>query len=260
MSTKIQHDSFKYSIRQYLIESLENFASKKYDFAILHAVIALELLLKEKLRIINPHLIYENIDTFGSQKKRTISLSRLPDRLRNLGVDIDEEKIELISDVRLYRDDLVHYMPKYNREKATSKLVNLYDFILYFSRIHLKLDIRKLVPKHLYKIFNDLLSEWEKIIKLAKKEASKQKKVEMIEPCPICYIKGTVSKKIKKAYCHLCKTDLYIFDCQSCKKPCLEEVNWDLDYAHPEILCHSCDVQLIKAIEDFKSNKEFFLL
>jgi len=84
MAKKTKHESFVDSVIQYLIESLDNYKAEKYDFAILHAVIALELLLKEKLRIINPYLIYENIDKTDVKPKWTIGLNKLPGRLINL--------------------------------------------------------------------------------------------------------------------------------------------------------------------------------
>jgi len=165
-------------------------------------------------------------------------------------VDIDKDKVDLISDVQSYRNELVHYMPKYNEKEAASKLVNLYDFMLYFSRKHLKQDIISLIPKRFYKIFNGLLKEWDIKIKEANKEASREKKVEHLEPCPVCHLIGTVSKKTKRAYCHLCNSDLFIFDCEHCKNISLQNVKWDLNEEHPEILCHSCNLKLWKEIRE----------
>ena len=50
------------SAKEFLIEALDSYKCHKYNFAILHAVTAAELVLKERLIRINPSLIYKNID------------------------------------------------------------------------------------------------------------------------------------------------------------------------------------------------------
>lgn len=86
------------SVKSFLIESLNNYTDRKLDFAILHAIVAVELILKERLYKINPNLIYANIDS-NDIKKFTVKLSILPCRLKNLGVDISPQDILLIKQV-----------------------------------------------------------------------------------------------------------------------------------------------------------------
>jgi hypothetical protein len=74
------------SAKQFLIEALENHAARKWNFAIVHAVTAVELVLKERLAPIHPALIFKNIDAAGLRDTSTVSLSHLPQRLRNLNV------------------------------------------------------------------------------------------------------------------------------------------------------------------------------
>jgi hypothetical protein len=62
------------SAQQFLIEALENHNHGKHDFAIVHAVTAAELLLKERLTRIHPGLIFRNVDAPTFQAEQTISL------------------------------------------------------------------------------------------------------------------------------------------------------------------------------------------
>ena len=50
------------SANAFLVEALRDYKAGKLNFAIVHAMIAVELMLKERLRQISPALIYENID------------------------------------------------------------------------------------------------------------------------------------------------------------------------------------------------------
>jgi hypothetical protein len=74
------------SAQQFLIEAIENHNDGKHNFAIVHAVTAAELLLKERLARIHPALIFRNVDAPTFQAEQTISLVKLPQRLSNFGV------------------------------------------------------------------------------------------------------------------------------------------------------------------------------
>jgi hypothetical protein len=76
------------SAQQFLIEALENDSDGKHNLAIVHAVTAAELLLKERLARIHPALIFRNVDAPTFQAEQTISLVKLPQRLSNFGVEI----------------------------------------------------------------------------------------------------------------------------------------------------------------------------
>lgn len=211
------------SATQFLVESLNNFKERRIDFSILHAVAAIELFLKERLSRIHPNLIYKDIDLHQVNRAETVGLAKLPQRLTNLGVNIDQSEIDLIKRVAEWRNQIVHYMPTYSPSKAIAELGSLYDFIASFLKKELNLDLRDLVPKKIYPMFKGLLQEWEKLIMKAKFEAKKKGQVENVEECPVCYVVGTVSRRGKKlAYCHLCHTKLEYASCNFCGLPTLD--------------------------------------
>jgi HEPN domain-containing protein len=77
------------SAKEFLIESLRDFARDKLNFAIVHVVTATELVLKERLFRENRALILRNIDSDRPHRELTVQLSRLPRRLQNMGMPLD---------------------------------------------------------------------------------------------------------------------------------------------------------------------------
>jgi hypothetical protein len=110
------------SAKQFLIEALENHAARKWNFAIVHAVTAVELVLKERLARIHPALIFKNIDAPGFRDTSTVSLSHLPQRLRNLNVSLDPKEIALIKTVANWRNQIVHHMPSFDKISVDQQL------------------------------------------------------------------------------------------------------------------------------------------
>lgn len=62
------------SAKDFLVEALENYDKQRLNFAIVNAVTATELVLKERLARIHPCLIFKNIDSIKFKKEQTVSL------------------------------------------------------------------------------------------------------------------------------------------------------------------------------------------
>ncbi|MBU1626672.1 hypothetical protein KKB18_04815, partial [bacterium] len=77
-------DSLKVGIEFYLQEN--------YKHAILNIYHSIELFLKEKLFIINPILIYKNIDKPINDDSLTVSLNDILSRFSNLSICLEKEK------------------------------------------------------------------------------------------------------------------------------------------------------------------------
>ena len=225
------------SAGEFLAESLNNYKAKKLNFAILHAVTSTELLLKERLYKINPSLIHRQLDSERIEKEKTIGLRELPFRLCNLGIDIDAKQKSLIKEVAEWRHQIVHHMPKYDRIVATSKLVDLYNFLAYFIHKELKANLKDLLPTALFKIVDGLIHEWDKIVADAQTKAKKAGK-DINQKCPECSKYETlVNDKKKEALCCLCGKR-FIYDiCENCKQ---EKVGTEPLFTH-EFTCNDCE-------------------
>ena len=79
-----------------------------WKYAILHLVQAIELSLKERLRVEHPSLIYKNID----KPKDTVSLKFAADRLQNIAnVKLEKSDLTSIQLASEIRNKIVHMAP-----------------------------------------------------------------------------------------------------------------------------------------------------
>jgi hypothetical protein len=205
------------SAKHFLIEALQNHSDHKYTFAILHAVTATELLLKERLSQIHPNLIFRNLDAPGFSKERTVALNNLPQRLVNLGVYFKPEEAELIATFAEWRNQVVHHMPSFDEKLAERRLPRLLDFLALFLRRELNTPLEAFLPKRLYRTASSLLRDWERVIQEARTRAEGEGNV-LAEACPACGATGVLCLRGEgRVYCHLCGAKHYRYDrCTHC--------------------------------------------
>lgn len=202
------------SAQEFLAESLRNFSERKPLFAIVHAVTATELVLKERLRRLNPGLVLRNIDTRTPQNEQTVSLSALPQRLANLGLTLTSRQAQLIRAVAEWRNQIVHHMPSFDARAAQQQLPQLLDFLAGFLRTELGTPLETFLPKALYKVAHRLLTDWEKVVKAAQDSAAQEGSV-LSDTCPRCGGASVMCLRADAAvHCHLCGAALY--RCDSC--------------------------------------------
>jgi hypothetical protein len=205
------------SAKQFLVEALGNHRDGKRSFAILHAVTAAELVLKERLARIHPSLIYSNIDARSFRGEQTVSLNKLPQRLSNLGVQVDPKEAKLIRTFAEWRNQIVHHMPSFDEKAADRQLPRLLDFLAVFLRHELSTLLEDFLPKSLYKTASVLLREWERVVQNASRQAEAEGSV-LSEACPDCCTAGVLClRDEKRVFCHLCATQQYRYDrCTQC--------------------------------------------
>lgn len=205
------------SAKQFLVEALGNHRDRKCSFSILHAVTAVELVLKERLARIHPTLIFKNIDARSFREEQTISLSKLPQRLGNLGVQLNPQEAELIGTFGKWRNQIVHHMPSFDEKAADRQLPRLLDFLAVFLRRELETPIEDFLPRSLYKTASALLREWERVVQKASTQAQAEGSV-LSEACPDCGTAGVLClREEKRVFCHLCSSQHYRYDrCTQC--------------------------------------------
>ena len=202
------------SAQEFLVESLRNFSDHKPSLAIVHAVTATELVLKERLARSNPALILRNIDTRAPQKEQTVSLSALPQRLANLGMPLGSRRAQLIAAIAEWRNQIVHHMPSFDARAAQRQLPQLLDFLADFLRTELGTPLETFLPKALYKVAHRLLTDWQKAVAAAQASATQEGGV-LPDTCPRCGSAAVMCLMANAAvHCHLCGAALY--RCNSC--------------------------------------------
>lgn len=217
------------SAKVFLIESLDNYYSPgKLAFSILHGMIALELLLKERLYRINPNLIYKNIDADFNLKpnskngirKLTVEMSVLPFRLKNFGIQLKQDEIKLINDIAEWRNNIAHHVPIHSDKEAKLELERLYNFIFTFLVNELNEEFNDFLPKEYYTRMQTIIDELNRAIAEAKQKAQISKHPDNQNPCSVCNITGVIEiKDEENAYCHLCMKDLQTAICVQCENP-----------------------------------------
>ena len=204
------------SLKAFIQESLKNFNNRnKSGFAILHAIISVELALKERLHLINPHLIYQDID---SNKKITVALSKLPDRLKNLGVHLNEHDRKLIQDIANWRNDLVHNIPSHNPKVASTYLGKLYDFLFTFLSKELNKDITDIMSPSEISHMKDIIKEANALVQNAKNNALENNGQNHDYLCNDCHEKDVIGEKENVIFCFLCNEQKQEKLCQNCYK------------------------------------------
>ncbi len=119
---------------------------QEWPFALLHLVQSLELLLKRVLEVVNPILIYKDIDQ-PNPERQTVSLEQALVRLENLGIPIEEKERAIIRRAALKRNLVVHYKFNLNKFEWKKLYVQLFEFLHFFHHKHLKTDLHSHIAR-----------------------------------------------------------------------------------------------------------------
>ena len=205
------------SAHEFVEESLRNFVEGKLRFAIVHAVTATELVLKERLARLNPALVFKDIDTKTPHREQTVSLGALPRRLANLGMPLAPTQAQLIRDIAEWRHQIIHHMPAFDIPTAQRQIPQLLDFLASFLRTELDTPLETFLPKDLYVTAHGLLTDWKKVVSIAQDDAIKEGNV-IPDSCPRCGAVQVMCLRPNAAvHCHLCGAGLYHHDrCDAC--------------------------------------------
>jgi hypothetical protein len=121
--------------------------ARAWKFAIVHIVQAIELLLKERLRLGHPVLIYENVD----KQKNTVSLGLAMTRITDaLGIQLTEKEVTSIEKARRWRDLMIHYEFELPVAEAKAIYSRLFEFATAFHAEHLGSDLHGHVEEELW--------------------------------------------------------------------------------------------------------------
>jgi predicted RNA-binding Zn-ribbon protein involved in translation (DUF1610 family) len=191
--------------------------ARKWQFAVLNLVQALELSLKCLLFNIHPILIFDNVDN----PKNTVSLTQALDRLRNSSIgnisfsESERQKIQRAIDLR---NQMTHSEFVLKPEYATAKFFEVFAFIVYFQARHLHNEIETIIS---YDLLIEILAIEKSIKELAEKARQRilEENIdpEFISDCPNC---GNDTFVIQDDIntCYACRQTEERFECKKCGK------------------------------------------
>lgn len=203
------------SAEEFVAESLRNLRDGRLSLAILHAVTATELTLKERLRRMGPALILENIDTRDTKHAKTVSLRAIPHRLANLGNALSSSDAQLVGDIAAWRHEIVHHLPSYDKDIAGRQLPKLLDFLAGQLRTELGRPLEQFLPASLYRDASRYIDDWRNAVEAARLKAHAAGDLIPSSVCPNCAGVEVMSQyEDDRAHCHLCHSDFYV--CAHC--------------------------------------------
>lgn len=198
------------SAKVFLIESLGNYANNQLTFAILHAMIAVELFLKERLILIDERLIYEKDKSGEIKRNYTVNLSAIPGILSANGIVLDEGEKTLITTLSIWRNHIVHHVPSHDNQEAKAHLRQLYTFIINFSNSQFAPGIKDFLPEEDYKRMVEDVDEMREEADKAREIAENSGRVDSQNICSGCCEYRVVQIVDENdGYCHLCSKAVY---------------------------------------------------
>jgi hypothetical protein len=110
--------------------------------AITNAAHSIELLLKERLRQVNPALVWENVDKYPSLEARTVTVDTAISRLKNIGgITFSETDEKNLRSLRTTRNAIEHYEWRTTEKEAKIIVGNALSFAFSFGGDHLATDL-----------------------------------------------------------------------------------------------------------------------
>jgi len=110
--------------------------------AIMSSAHCIELLLKERLRRVNPAFVWENVDKFPSLEARTVTVDTAISRLKKIGgVKITPEDETNIKALRTTRNAIEHYEWVTTEKEAKVIIGNALSFAISFAQDELETDL-----------------------------------------------------------------------------------------------------------------------
>lgn len=225
MNNSTNPTSFFDESLEFLKEALQNFDDEKFRFASLHAAMATEMILKERLARENPILVMDNIDKVGD--KFTATMKKVIPRLLNLGVDLKEDS-ELIKEIVDLRNEIAHRGYQSDPKRVKNLLAACFGFISKFSEKELQEDLKDHLDDDVYHRFKEYFKEWDTIVKEAVAAAADEgqedsKSPPLVYDCPYCTVGETVTIREGKGFCHLCRELIPMHSCDQCDEPIFSE-------------------------------------
>lgn len=151
MSTEIKftliensYDFIKQSLSQ-AIQAEEN--PEHWKYAILHLIMAIELVLKDLLRKEHEILIFRNID----KPKETVSLPFAAGRLQRISkIKFEPDDITAINLATEYRNQIVHYEFSFKVKEVKSIYAKLIGFLQSFLIKHYLKKLSEIIEKEIW--------------------------------------------------------------------------------------------------------------
>jgi hypothetical protein len=183
---------------------------------------ATELVLKERLARINPALILSNIDKAEPLERNTVAFSKLPHRLMNFGVRLDEADCKTLARIAKLRNEVEHSHFDMDHEEVARELGETLKFVFKFMASELELEPEEELGTDIFKEARELIYSYDELLKQAEESLNKVMPTDMKErsmygvfTCPECEHEFVD----QDGKCHFCLEEFEIKGCEYCGEP-----------------------------------------
>jgi len=170
--------------------------------AITNAAHSIELLLKERLRKINPAFVWESVDKYPSLEARTVTVDTAISRLKNIGgITFSEKDEKNLRSLRMTRNAIEHYEWHATEKEAKIIVGNALSFAFSFAIDHLDTDLAADFKQD--DTWSSLIDELYDFVHAhgARIEAKLREKGEYPSCCDAC---GELTVPMRGGSCELC--------------------------------------------------------
>ena len=189
---------------------------EQWKFAILHLVQAIELSLKELLRMQHPVLIYRNVD----KQTQTVSLREAVPRLRRLtSLVLSGDEHNALRFATDLRDDIVHLGFEAPPEALKAAFAKLFGFLVDFHREHLEDPLDSYLDERLWHGAIAVREYGEELFRRAQvRMKADDVSEEFVISCPKCGWESLTPFGDNEDKCYVCGNIEHLVVCDRCQK------------------------------------------
>jgi hypothetical protein len=210
-------DSLRHGMEHYL----EGKDSDDYKYAIIHIHHAIELLLKERLYLDHPILIYKNINENITDASNTVGVREAFTRHDNLNIIIPENQQRIVFSLQQRRNVIEHHV--YRPEESDFYVVGKgLKFVRYFITEQLELDFEDILPESLVNEIIRVIYSYEERLDEAMSTVNRLTGIhtrdDLCDPreaqcCPECGNETVVIDQEDGGFCYFCRERVSLEAC-----------------------------------------------
>ena len=255
VSLRKQMDRLKFTLRENAIDFLEDALSnavvaeeapRRWKFAVLSVVQAIELSLKQLLSEIHPLFVYANVDN----PDKTVTLDKAVERLKRVAnFKLSKEEAQALKLAKETRHKIVHYEVDENIKELKLAFAKLLAFLSAFYESHFDMPLHDEIDEKLWRSGLKIREHGQELFKKAaeKIEANINREFEEVVVCPSCGWEAMLVNEDNEGHCYMCGHQEQFYFCDRCNcmmvegeqeeeygkvycLPCLEYVSSDYWY------------------------------
>ena len=238
-------ERLKLNLRENAIDFLEDALSnavvaeevpRRWKFAVLSVVQAIELSLKQLLIDVHPLFVYTNIDN----PDKTVTLDQAVSRLKHVAdLKLSKEEDQALKLAKETRHKIVHHEVDENIEELKLAFAKLLAFLSEFYDSQFDTPLHDEIEDELWHSGIKIKQHGKELLKKATKkiEQNINKNYEIVINCPSCGWEAMLVNEDNEGFCYMCGHHEQLYFCDRCH--CMM-IDGEQEEEHGKVYCISC--------------------